>query len=208
MIVACPTCKAVVDAKQHGEFKRLLQDEAGNRGGGAYVVAECPKCGSALFAIQKITVDGDEEYYSEAKRLWPSPPSDALPWMPLPVRDALDEAYKCLLGQAYIASVVMSVQAIEGICRHFETKSDKLFNGLKELRDREIIDKKLYEWADELRKHRNWAAHPTGTKFTRLDAEDIFDFARAICEYVFVLTVRFERFKERSMAKHKPKEGS
>jgi hypothetical protein len=42
-------------------------------------------------------------------------------------------------------------------------------------------------------------------KFTRLDAEDIFDFARAICEYVFVLTVRFERFKERATAKQKPK---
>jgi hypothetical protein len=52
------------------------------------------------------------------------------------------------------------------------------------------VNKKLYEWADELREHRNLAAHATGTKFTRLDAEDIFDFARAICEYVFVLTVK------------------
>jgi len=62
----------------------------------------------------------------------------------------------------------MSVQAIEGICREYETKSDKLFTGLKELLAREIIDKKLYQWADELRNHRNLAAHPTGTKFTVL----------------------------------------
>jgi hypothetical protein len=205
MIVACPTCKAVVDAKEHGQFKRLLEDESGNRGGAAYVVGECSKCGGAPFAKQEISVDGDEEYYSEPKRLWPSPPSDALASMPRPISHALDEADKCLFGQAYSASVVMSVQAIEGICRHFGTKSDKLFNGLKELRDGEIIDKKLYEWADELRKHRNLAAHPTGIKFTRIDAEDIFDFARAICEYVFVLTVRFERFKERAIAKQRPK---
>jgi hypothetical protein len=125
--------------------------------------------------------------------------------MPHSISDALNEADKCLFGQAYSASVVMSVQAIEGICRHFETKSDDLLNGLKKLRESEIIDKKLYEWADELRKHRNLAAHPTGTKFTRLDAEDICDFARAICEYVFVLTVRLERFKERAIAKQKPK---
>jgi hypothetical protein len=95
----------------------------------------------------------------------------------------------------------MSVQAIEGICLHSGTKSKNLFLGLKELRDREIIDKKLYEWGDELRKHRNLAAHATGTKFNRLDAEDIFDFARTICEYVFVLTVRFERFKDRAVGK-------
>jgi len=82
MIVACPTCKAVVDAKKHGEFKRLLEDESGNRGGAAYVVGECPKCGLALFAREDISVDGEEEYYSEPKRLWPSPPSDVLYMMP------------------------------------------------------------------------------------------------------------------------------
>lgn len=50
----------------------------------------------------------------------------------------------------------------------------------KELLDRGIIDHKIYEWSDELRKH------ATRTQFTRLDAEDIFDFARTICEYIFV----------------------
>src|SRR5487761_173486 len=122
MIIPCPTCKAVVDAKEHGEFKRLLEDQSGNLGGAAYIVGECPKCGSALFARQRINVEGDEEHYSEPQRLWPSPPSDALVWMPNPISHALNEADKCLFGQAYSASVVMSVQAIEGICRHYETK--------------------------------------------------------------------------------------
>ena len=76
----------------------------------------------------------------------------------------------------------------EGICRHFETKSENLFKGLKELLDQNVIDKMLHDWGQELRTHRNLAAHATGTKFTRIDAEDIFDFAKTICEYVFVLT--------------------
>ena len=76
----------------------------------------------------------------------------------------------------------MSVQAVEGICRHFDTKSGKLFQGLKELLDRNVIDRMLYDWGQELRTHRNLTAHPPGTKFTRWDAEDIFDFAKTICE--------------------------
>ena len=64
--------------------------------------------------------------------------------------------------------------------------------------DQNVIDKMLHYWGQELRTHRNLAAHATGTKFTRIDAEDIFDFAKTICEYVFVLTRRFERFKARA----------
>jgi hypothetical protein len=114
------------------------------------------------------------------------------------VGHALADAERALYGEAYSASVVMSVQAVEAICRNFETKSKILFKGLEELLERNIIDRMLHDWAQELRTHRNLAAHPTGTKFSRLDAEDIFDFAKTICEYVFVLKTRFERFKARS----------
>jgi hypothetical protein len=77
----------------------------------------------------------------------------------------------------------------------------ELHRMLIELLERGIIDSMLHDWAQELRTHRNLAAHPTGTKFSRLDAEDIFDFAKTICEYVFVLKTRFERFKARAERK-------
>jgi hypothetical protein len=118
--------------------------------------------------------------------------------MPPPVRHALSEADRAIYGEASSASVVMSVQAVEAICRHFETNNDTLFKGLAELLKRNIIDKMVHDWGQELRTHRNLAAHATGTKFGRVDAQDIFDFAKAICEYVFVLKTRFERFKARA----------
>jgi hypothetical protein len=68
-----------------------------------------------------------------------------------------------------------------------------------------IIDKRLHEWGDELRKHRNLAAHASGVKFNLIDAKDLYDFSTAICEYVFVLTEKFDSFKERQAkqeAKH------
>jgi hypothetical protein len=72
--------------------------------------------------------------------------------------------------------------------------------------DQNVIDKMLHDWGQELRRHRNLAAHATGTWFTRRDAEDIFDFAQTICEYVFVLTRRFERFKERARLRKLPRQ--
>jgi hypothetical protein len=91
----------------------------------------------------------------------------------------------------------MSGRALEALCRHFATKKDMLFEGLKELHEQGIIDKRLYEWGDELRKHRNLAAHACGVKFNMTDAKDLYDFSSAIWDYVFVLTEKFEAFKKR-----------
>lgn len=145
--------------------------------------------------------DDEGACWGPPKRLWPVLGLPDLGFMPQPVAHALSEADRAIYGGAYSASVVMSVQAIEGMCRHFETKSQTLFEGLTELRERGVIDQMLHEWGQELREHRNLAAHATGTKFNRVDAEDIFDFAKTICEYVFVLKNRFERFKNRALQK-------
>ena len=83
------------------------------------------------------------------------------------------------------------------MCTHFATRNNTLFEGLKELHDRGIIDARLYGWGDELRKNRNLAAHASGAKFNLVDAKDLYDFSSAICDYVFVLTAKFEGFKKR-----------
>lgn len=60
-----------------------------------------------------------------------------------------------------------------------------------------IIDSRLAEWAAELQKARNLSAHASGEKTLREDAEDLLQFVSAICEYIFVLTRRFQRFMKR-----------
>jgi hypothetical protein len=47
------------------------------------------------------------------------------------------------------------------------------------------IDQRLYEWGEELREHRNLAAHASERTFNREDAEDLFEFVNAICECLF-----------------------
>jgi hypothetical protein len=135
--------------------------------------------------------------WTTASRVWPQPVSELAMTIPETIRTCLLEARKCLHGTAYAACVAMSGLAIEAMCRHFNTKRDILFEGLKELHQQAVIDKRLYEWGDELRKHRNLAAHASGVKFNLTDAKDLYDFSTAICDYVFVLAAKFEAFKER-----------
>jgi len=40
-------------------------------------------------------------------------------------------------------------------------------------------------------------AHASDHKVAKEDARDLLDFSSAICEYVFVLNEKFERFKKR-----------
>ena len=68
---------------------------------------------------------------------------------------------------------------------------------LEALKEKGVIDGRLFEWGDSLRHERNLGAHATGVKTTREDARDVLDFAIAICEYVFVLSNKYTEYKER-----------
>ena len=205
MLIDCPHCQARVN----GEVLRLKAHYEGEDGdpfptsGYQVGLLNCPECKHVLVAHQTLVKPGgfdsteEPDEWSSAVRVWPDPVSQLANSIPESVRACLLEAYKCLHATAYTACVAMSGRAIEAMCRHFSTKRDMLFEGLKELHERGVIDKRLYEWGDELRKHRNLAAHASGVKFNLTDAKDLYDFSTAICDYVFVLSEKFESFKKR-----------
>jgi hypothetical protein len=80
----------------------------------------------------------------------------------------------------------MTGRALEAVARHFHASSEAdrlmLGRGLDQLHKSGVIDNRLHEWGKELQQNRNLAAHATSTMFDRRDAEDLFDFAIAICE--------------------------
>ena len=99
----------------------------------------------------------------------------------------------------------MAGRALEAICRHYSTKDTCIGAGIKELRDKGIIDARLYEWSEELRDQRNMAAHATEAAFSAQDAGDILTFTYAIVDYVFLLTRKFEQFQKRKRKKAEEK---
>lgn len=193
MIIECPYCQASVDAKVIGSHSAY--DPEADPAPFKASLLECPRCNNSLLAGQDDpTFDG---HWDAPARLWPSP-KRFLSWsIPNLVRDSLEEAERCLRASAYMASAVMCGRALEGVCRHFKTKSPYLGGGLKELLENDIIDKRLFQWSQELQKHRNLAAHATDRAINRQDAEDLLEFVVAICDYIFVLNEKFNEFMKR-----------
>lgn len=55
--------------------------------------------------------------------------------------------------------------SLEAICRHHSTNNQYLGPGLKELRERGIIDGRLSQWAEELQKSRILEHTPPAKRF-------------------------------------------
>lgn len=206
--LSCPNCRTLTRAEIAGTVEYAGgQEEASIR----VMLVRCPGCTYPLVGYQH---DQDiDEYgrqgWSDPERVWPRPHATLSSSIPPKIAFSLNEAQKCLAATAYTASAAMTGRALEAIGRHFHTKGKAqqlmLAAGLDELQKNEIIDKRLYEWGMELKNNRNLAAHASDQMFDRHDAEDLFNFVAAICEYVFVLSEKFAEFRKRQAAKNKSK---
>jgi hypothetical protein len=196
LVFDCPGC----EAKSRGDVlaSHILFDELFEE----YVkvsLVKCPACNGAVLAMQTDQNPPDASQYSWGAvcREWPSPQKSLSQAIPEGVRKNIEEAQKCLRAGAYNACAVMCGRALESVAHAFGTKKKVLVGGLQDLRDAGVIDRRLYEWGDALRNERNIAAHASSTDITKTDATDLIEFTNAICEYVFVLTARFDKFMER-----------
>jgi hypothetical protein len=197
MIIECPFCETKVDAKSIGTIEEA---DKLNMFFLKISLLKCPICESAILAGQELEFDENNLLNTEwgpAKRLWPSPEKPISGDLPDFVSSSLKEAHKCYKGKAYSACAVMCGRVLEGICKHFKTKRKYLAGGLIDLMDMQIIDRKIHNWGEALRKHRNIGAHISDEKITKEDAKDLLDFAEAICDYVFELTKKFNDFMKR-----------
>jgi hypothetical protein len=198
--VTCALCEAVVNAKILATHEtQAFDDTIGQELPEAQVtLAVCPSCDEGILARRTWEGEGDwGPVWSRAVRVWPQAERHAHEDIPPVVRTSLEESERCFRAGAYTASVVMSGRALEGLGIHFKAKKWQIKDSLAELRDRNIIDPRLFEWGEALRKDRNLAAHASDKKFTKEDAVDLLDFINSICEHVFVLTPKFEAFMAR-----------
>jgi hypothetical protein len=159
--VPCPYCSAKVDATVIATHESHTDDETvdlelGDLPNRATLLL-CPVCKSFILGIEEAHPSGETEWW-DMDIVWP--PSKSLilaDAIPSGIRASLREAYLVLQAGAPIASAAMSGRAIEGICRHYETQSPNLRLGLQELKERGVIDGRLYQWSQELHWHRNVA---------------------------------------------------
>lgn len=228
-IIDCHICKAKVAALEAGSAERGgWIEEAGDPFGERLLLGSCPSCRSLLVGeMTQIGFEGydsDEDRWSEVVRVFPKPPKAFLSYrIPRVVTDSLLEADRSLQANANIAACVMFGRALEALCRDVlqeQVDSDSALEqsttskpkknlmlgaGIKQLRDRKIIDDRLYDWSQQLQAFRNLAAHPEDISISRDDAEDLQTFVYAIVEYIYDLADRYKEFKERTELRAKRK---
>ena len=195
MIVECPRCESKVDAEEKGSVP--FDFEVHGMPGKA-VLLECPICHDPLFGFTELVEVGfGPPEWAQVERKWPVPDNEIDYNIPEIAKISLVEAKLCFRAKAFNACAVMCGRTIEGVCKHHYASIKTLASGLKKLKDNGVIDNRIYEWGEALRKHRNLGAHATTERVSREDAKDLLDFSVAICDYVFVLNEKFQRFQER-----------
>jgi hypothetical protein len=192
MLVECQPCSAIVDAASVCHYKRELEGEYPE----SVHLLKCPRCLNPILVEVDDVVNDDGQFIV----LYPSA-TRASASVPETIRKAFDEAVACMRCKAYTAASIMCRKTLEGICQAHGTKKDGLLNGLKELRDRGMIESRLFDWANELRIQGNEAAHDVEVTTSAQDARDVVEFTHALLEYVFTFNDRFEAFKRRKAAR-------
>ncbi|OHB65130.1 MAG: hypothetical protein A2Y77_02465 [Planctomycetes bacterium RBG_13_62_9] len=218
-IVDCPECRAKVAAIEHGcvKINGGIDEEGEGHYGVQVFLGKCPKCRTILAGeSQQVAISGyDSEYdeWAEAIRVYPRPPKTFTSRrIPKVVSESITEAVKSLQANANVAACVMFGRALEAICRDLlernqprkGRKSDTppkhpimLGQGIRKLKEKGLIDERLFDWSQQLQAFRNLAAHPTDTTILREDADDLCSFVYGIIEYVYDLTDRYNEFKKR-----------
>jgi hypothetical protein len=210
-IVDCPYCKAKVGASEEACVARSGVDDE-EPFAVRISVGECPRCQTLLVGrsdqVHFEGIDSDEDEWSDIVRIYPKPSKVFSSYrIPRIVRSSLDEADRSMQSGANFAACAMFGRALEAVCRDKlltkeERKAGKkimLAAGIKQLKDKHIIDARLFDWSQELHAFRNAAAHPDeDSDISREDAEDLQVFAYAIIEYIYDLAERYEEFKERA----------
>jgi hypothetical protein len=190
MFVECEHCEGTVDGQEIGHYSSPGEDGESYE----YYLVRCPKCEAPILVVRDVYPD--ESVSSE--RLFPPSRSRANPSLPYIVRNAFSEALSCHhRAKAYTASALLCRKTLEAVCAEHQINEKDLAASIKKMHDTQIIDPRLYDWADTLRLAGNEAAHAVTATISREDSQDMIDFTNALLEYVFSFRDKFEEFKKR-----------
>lgn len=167
----------------------------------SFFLVECPSCKSPLFGSAEACLDEFNNWgWTTAERLWPTPSiADISSAIPQAARRDIKEAQKCLSHGIYSAAAVLCGRALERLIKE-KAGNHMIGKGIAELKAKGVIDQRLFDWAEALRKERNIGAHAAEEETTKENAEDVIDFTIAIFDYVYTLSEKYERY----IARQKP----
>lgn len=195
VVIDCPDCALRVSASVKGFVKNTDTDHT-------VVLVRCPSCEGPLVGFTHLYQDDRGDWaYDNAERLWPAPSAVELSTsIPERIRQDIKDAQKCIAHGIWSAAVVLCGRAVERFAAE-KAPGKTLAVGLVELKVQGVIDEKLLQWANALRKERNLGAHAAEEEVTKENATDVLAFTIAIFEYVYTLSEKYAEFVARKATK-------
>jgi hypothetical protein len=152
-----------------------------------YGILYCGACGKHI-VVEK----GEYAQEDDWQVVYPIAHKVASEEIPQPIKSELEEANLCFTIGAYRACVSMCQIALEALWR------DKQVSNLKELTEKGIISKQLYERADEIRQWGNVAKHELVSEVvSQEDAEQLLAYLETLLDHVYVQPARLEALKQK-----------
>lgn len=125
---------------------------------------------------------------------WPLPQSNPSKDIPNEITDIFSEAVTTYYAKAPRATVVMLRRTVEAFTVHFGEDKGNLAHRLQVLKDKNILQPSLSEWAKEIRLIGNQGAHyDPANRVTMEDAKQLMDFVEELMKYLFVLPAELNR---------------
>jgi len=211
--IYCPTCNVIVESTIVGSYEPEM--EIIIRGIDAdpsdyhykeiiYFLSKCPRCENPfLTEAEYYVIPGEVNAFQSSKVLFPTENKFISDRLPNSIHKSYSSAKHSYEVGLYEPAVIMCRKCLEAICIEKGEVKGNLKSRIDKLRDAEIIDKKLFNWADNLRMIGNDAAHEFEVNITQQDAADSIEFVEALLSYVFVLNKKFDEFQKRYFASKK-----
>ena len=204
--VFCPTCNMLVAAKVIADGRGGSRSDAvspvdwvdAEYHGEHYFTCLCGRCSQPFLIQQSLYgIPSEFESVTDETLLYPSEGQLNLTGVPNTIKSAYDQASRSLSASLFEPCVLMCRKCLEATCKNLNTNGRDLNSRLQSLYDCGHIDKRLLDWAHQIRLIGNSAAHDPDLKVSKRDARDVLDFTEAILIYVYSLTARFVAFQSR-----------
>lgn len=125
--------------------------------------------------------------------------------VPEDIKVKFDEAAQCHANDCIVASSMMLRLCLETIIKDLlktnQEPEKKLSDGIKILSEKNLISKRIQDFANEIRFDGNYAAHEG--KMDQENLQDLFDFTIALLEDVYTQPKKLELSRERRAQRKK-----
>jgi hypothetical protein len=197
LVINCPYCGVMVKTEEKSSI--IVQNEDDPTYNQGYFLIQCLSCHHVLFGYITTYINECNQlvWNTIAECLWPTSSLGNLSSeIPVTARRDIQDAHKCFTHGIYSATAVLCGRALERLIKE-KAGNFTIAKGLQELKAKGIIEERLYNWAEALRKERNIGAHASEEETTKENAEDIIDFTIAIFDYIYTFSQKYAKYVDR-----------